>query len=430
MYELKLVGNALLSRRVVQCEIGVTGGRIAKIGRAIGEAEKTFVFKKELILPGVIDIHAHFREPGATYKEDWESGSKAAAHGGVTLVFDMPNTMPPTTTLQRVEEKRRLAESKSVIDYRICGGVRKGNIHELAGMAPAVSAFGEIFMCESFGELQISKAELLDAYKEIAKTGKVAITHAEDAEINEYFKEKFRKSNDPAIHGEVRPPLSENVAVATALQLAKATGVKLHLTHISTKESIQLIRIMKKKADVTCDVTPHHLFLTEENMKELGNFGKMNAPLRSKDDQDALWRGIKTGVVDIVASDHAPHTKEEKKKPYWDAPAGVPGIETMLPLMLTAVKRRWINLYKLVKLMCVNPAKRMGLYPQKGVLAEGSDADIVVVDLNKKWEIHGKDLHTKCRWTPFEGFQVAGMPVMTISKGRIVYSKPMQSKIY
>jgi len=430
MYELKLVGNALLSRRVVQCEIGMGEGRITKIGRRIGEAEKTFVFKKELILPGIIDIHAHFREPGATYKEDWESGSKAAAHGGVTLVFDMPNTMPPTTTLQRVEEKRRLAESKSVIDYRICGGVRKGNIHELAGMAPAVSAFGEIFMCESFGELQISKAELLDAYKEIAKTGKVAITHAEDAEINEYFKEKFRKSNDPAIHGEVRPPLSENVAVATALQLAKATGVKLHLTHISTKESIQLIRIMKKKADVTCDVTPHHLFLTEENMKELGNFGKMNAPLRSKDDQDALWRGIKTGVVDIVASDHAPHTKEEKKKPYWDAPAGVPGIETMLPLMLTAVKRRWINLYKLVKLMCVNPAKRMGLYPQKGVLAEGSDADIVVVDLNKKWEIHGKDLHTKCRWTPFEGFQVAGMPVMTISKGRIVYSKPMQSKIY
>jgi dihydroorotase len=430
MYELKLIGNALLSRRVVQCEIGMNEGRITKIGRKIGEAERTFVFKKELILPGVIDIHAHFREPGAAYKEDWESGSKAAAHGGVTLVFDMPNTMPPTTTLQRVEEKRRLAESKSVIDYRICGGVRKGNIHELAGMAPAISAFGEIFMCESFGELQISKAELLDAYKEIAKTGKVAITHAEDAEINEYFKEKFRKRNDPAIHGEVRPPLSENVAVATALQLAKATGVKLHLTHISTKESIQLIRIMKKKADVTCDVTPHHLFLTEENMKELGNFGKMNPPLRSKEDQDALWRGIKTGVVGIVASDHAPHTKEEKKKPYWDAPAGVPGIETMLPLMLTAVKRRWINLYKLVKLMCVNPAKRMGLYPQKGLLAEGSDADIVVVNPNKKWEIHGKDLHTKCRWTPFEGFQVVGMPIMTVSKGRIVYSQPMQSKIY
>ena len=430
MYELKLVGNALLSRRVVQCEIGMGESRIAKIGRKIGEAERTFVFKKELILPGVIDIHAHFREPGATYKEDWESGSKAAAHGGVTLVFDMPNTLPPTTTLQRVEEKRELAESKSIIDYRICGGVRKGNIHELAGMAPAVSAFGEIFMCESFGELQISKAELLDAYKEIAKTGKVAITHAEDAEINEYFKERFRKRNDPAIHNEVRPPLSENVAVATALQLAKATGVKLHLTHISTKESIQLIRSMKKKADVTCDVTPHHLFLTEENMKELGNFGKMNAPLRSKEDQDALWRGIKTGVVGIVASDHAPHTKEEKKKPYWDAPAGVPGIETMLPLMLTAMKRRWINLYKLVKLLCVNPAKRMGLYPQKGVLAEGSDADIVVVNPNKKWEIHGKDLHTKCRWTPFEGFQVTGMPVMTVSKGRIVYSQPMQSKIY
>jgi dihydroorotase len=430
MYELKLVGNALLSRRVVQCEIGVSEGKIVKIGRNIGEAEKSVAFKHEIILPGVIDIHAHFREPGATYKEDWESGSRAAAHGGVTLVFDMPNTMPPTTTLQRVEEKRKLAEEKCKIDFRICGGVRKGNIHELAGMADAVGAYGEIFMCESFGELQIDKAELYEAYREIAKTGKVAITHAEDAEINTHLKEKFKKRNNPAIHSQVRPPFSEAIAVATALQLAKETGVKLHLTHISTAESIKLIRSMKKRADVTCDVTPHHLFLTEENVKELGNFGKVNAPLRSKEDQAALWKGIATGVVDMIASDHAPHTKEEKRKPYWEAPAGVPGIETMLPLMLTAVKRKFITLYQLAKLMCINPAKRMGLYPQKGVLAEGSDADIVVVDLKRKYEIHGKDLYTKCKWTPFEGFQVVGMPVMTVSRGRIVYSKPLQSKIY
>jgi len=430
MYELKLVGNALLSRRLVLCEIGVSEGRIARIGKHIGEAERTFVFKKEVMLPGVIDMHVHFREPGATYKEDWASGSKAAAHGGVTLVFDMPNTMPPTTTLQRVEEKRKIAESKCVVDYRVCGGVRKGNIHELAGMAGSVGAFGEIFMCESFGELQISKSELFEAYREIAKTGKVAITHAEDAEINMHLKEKFKKKEDPSIHSEVRPQFSEAIAVATALQLAKATGVKLHLTHLSAKESMLLVRSMRKRADVTCDVTPHHLFLTEENMKELGNFGKMNAPLRSREDQDALWKGIATGVVDIIASDHAPHTKEEKKKPYWDAPAGVPGIETMLPLMLTAVKRKRITLYKMTKLLSINPAKRLNLYPQKGVLAEGSDADIVVVDLNKKKEIRGKDLYTKCKWTPFEGFETVGVPVMTVSRGRIVYSQPLQSKIY
>lgn len=430
MYELKLVGGALLGRRLVECEIGVSQGKIARIGKHIGEAERTFVFKKEIMLPGVIDIHAHFREPGAAYKEDWESGSKAAAHGGVTLVFEMPNTMPPATTLQRVEEKSRIAGSKCVIDYRVCGGVRKGNIHELAGMAGSVGAFGEIFMCESFGEMQIGKAELLEAYKEIAKTGKVAITHAEDADINEYFKEKLKKKDDPSIHSEARPPLSEAVAVATALYLAKSTGVKLHLTHLSTRESMLLVRSMKRRMDVTCDVTPHHLFLTEENVKELGNFGKMNPPLRSREDQDALWHGIAAGVVDIVASDHAPHTKEEKKKPYWEAPAGVPGIETMLPLMLTAVRRKWIDLYKLTKLLSINPAKRMGLYPQKGVLREGSDADIVVVDLNRKHEISGRSLYTKCKWTPFEGFQTVGAPVMTVSRGRIVYSQPMQSKIY
>ncbi len=430
MYELKLAGHALLNRRLVECELGISEGKIAKVGRHLEEAEKTFVFKKEVMLPGVIDIHAHFREPGMEYKEDWENGSKAAAHGGVTLVFEMPNTMPPTTTLQRIQEKSRLASSKCVIDYRICGGVRKGNIHELAGMANAVGAFGEIFMCESFGELQVSKNELLEAYEEITKTGKVAITHAEDADINSYFREKLKKRNDPLLHPAARPPLSESVAVATALQLGMAAGVKLHLTHLSTKESLRLVRSMKRMMDVTCDVTPHHLFLTEENMKELGNFGKMNPPLRSREDQAALWKGIKTGVVDIVASDHAPHTKDEKKKPYWEAPAGVPGIETMLPLMLTAVKRRWINLYKLTKLLSINPAKRMGLYPQKGVLAEGSDADIVVVDLNKKREIHAKELYTKCKWTPFEGFQTVGVPVMTISRGKIVYSQPMQSKIY
>jgi dihydroorotase len=232
------------------------------------------------------------------------------------------------------------------------------------------------------------------------------------------------------MHPEVRPPLSEAVAVATALQIGKVAGVKLHLTHLSTRESMLLVRSMKRRMDVTCDVTPHHLFLTEENMKELGNFGKMNPPLRSGEDQAALWKGINNGVVDIVASDHAPHTKEEKKKPYWEAPAGVPGIETMLPLMLTAVRRKWINLYKLTKLLSISPAKRMGLYPQKGVLAEGSDADIVVVDLNRKREIHAKDLYTKCKWTPFEGFQTVGVPVMTISRGKIVYSQPMQSKIY
>jgi len=430
MYELKLAGHALLNRRLVECEVGISGGKIAKIGRHLDEAERTFVFKKEVMLPGVIDIHAHFREPGMDYKEDWASGSRAAAHGGVTLVFEMPNTMPPTTTLQRIEEKSKLAESKCVIDYRVCGGVRKGNIHELAGMAHAVGAFGEIFMCESFGELQVTKNELLEAYEEIAKTGKVAITHAEDADINFYFKEKFKKRNDPAMHPEVRPPVSEAVAVATALQIGMAAGVKLHLTHLSTKESMLLVRSMKRRMDVTCDVTPHHLFLTKENMKELGNFGKMNPPLRSGEDQAALWNGINTGVVDIVASDHAPHMKEEKRKPYWEAPAGVPGIETMLPLMLTAVKRRWINLYKLTKLLSISPAKRMGLYPQKGVLAEGSDADIVVVDLNRKREIHAKDLYTKCKWTPFEGFQTVGVPVMTISRGKIVYSQPMQSKIY
>lgn len=430
MYGLKLVGRALLNRRLVECELGIQEGKIAKIGRHLDEAERTFVFKKELILPGVIDIHAHFREPGMDYKEDWANGSKAAAHGGVTLVFDMPNTMPPTTTLQRIEEKRKIAESKCLVDFRICGGVRKGNIHELAGMAPAVGAFGEIFMCESFGELQVSRGELLEAYEEIAKTGKVAITHAEDADINAYFKEKLKKRNDPAIHSAARPPLSEAVAVMTALQLGMTAGVKLHLTHLSTKESMLLVKGMKRRMDVTCDVTPHHLFLTEENMKELGNFGKMNPPLRSSEDQAALWKGITNGVVDIVASDHAPHTKEEKKKPYWEAPAGVPGIETMLPLMLTAVKRRWIDIYKLTKLLSITPAKRMGLYPQKGVLREGSDADIVVVDLNKRQAITAKDLYTKCKWTPFEGFQTVGAPVMTISKGRIVYSQPMQSKIY
>lgn len=429
MFELKLVGKTMLNR-LVDCEVGIEGGKIAKIGKGIGESEKTLIFKKEIIFPGVIDIHAHFREPGMEYKEGWVTGTRAAAHGGVTLAFDMPNTMPPTTTVDRVEEKKKLAESKSLIDFRVCAGVRKGNIHELYKMKDLVGAYGEIFMCESFGELEINKTQLLETYTEIAKTDKVAITHAEDPEINNFYKEKFKGKNNPDIHSEVRSPLSEIVAVSLALQLAKWTNVKLHLTHISTKEAMLLIRNAKRSVNVTCDVTPHHLFLTNDRLKEIGSFAKVNPPLRSEEDKAFLWRCVKTGVVDMIATDHAPHTKEEKKKNYWEAPSGVPGIETLLPLMLTAVKRKWISLYKLSRLLCVNPAKRFGLFPQKGVIAEGSDADITIIDLKKKQKLTGEKLYTKCKWTPFEGFETVGAPIMTISKGRIVYSQPVQSKIY
>ncbi|MCX9089365.1 MAG: dihydroorotase [Candidatus Methanoperedens sp.] len=398
-------------------EIAVDNGKISKIGKIVGQQEYDEIIdaRGALILPGAIDVHVHFRDPGMTKKENWYTGSCAAAAGGVTMVIDHPNTIPPT--IDRSSFKEKLKESrKSIIDYGINAGVTANltnfkNLWELGA-----TAFGEIFMAESTGSLNVNEMTLKEALPAIGNLGAVACIHAEDEETRKKFVNLLKGNPAPESYSKSRPNLSEKIAVEKAINLAVDT-TKLHFCHISALESLDVIR--RAKADnknITCEVTPHHLFLSTRDYRRLGTLGKMNPPLRDFSSQQSMWEGLRDETVDIIASDHAPHLESEKMTDIWSAPAGVPGVETMMPLMLMAIKRNLLTLKRVIEVTSQNPARIFGL--KKGVLAPGYDADMIIVGEEK--EIRKEKLHSKAGWTPFNGMKGL-FPKMTISHGEVVF---------
>jgi dihydroorotase len=412
MFELKIAGKAFVNGRFAECEIGVSDGKIAAVGKRVGSAARVLRAKaQQFILPGFIDSHVHFREPGQAHKEDWRTGSAAAAAGGITFVLDMPNDKPATDTPERCHEKEKTAFEKSIVGFGICGAVHDGNLGRLAALAPHIAAYGEIFLAD---EPLLSWQKLAAAYDEIASTGKVAITHAEDGALNALAKRTLKRYD----HLLARPNVSEASAVRYAIDSAARTDVALHIAHVSTEEAASLVREAKGHgADVTCDATPHHLFLTEKDATTLGTLGKVNPPLRLEKDRNALWSALAAGAIDFVASDHAPHTLKEKGASLEDAPAGVPGIETLLPLMLTAVNKGMLSLERLAQ-MSAAAARRFSL--NKGAIAAGRDADFTVVDLRKERRIDASKFHSKAKWSPFDGWRTKGAPIYTIVAGNIV----------
>ncbi|VVB88796.1 Allantoinase [uncultured archaeon] len=401
---------------VQPAEIAVDSGKISKVGKIIGTEEVNRVIdaKGALVLPGAIDIHVHFRDPGMTKKEDWHTGSCAAAAGGVTTVIDHPNTIPPTIDPDSFRKKRKEAK-KSIIDYGINAGVTRELKHLRELWELGATAFGEIFMAESTASLNVNDVTLKNSLGIIEELGAVACIHAEDEKTRQEYVRILKGSTEPASYSKSRPPLSEKIAVEKAIKLAG--DAKLHFCHISAGESLGIIKKARTgNRKITCEVTPHHLFLSTRDWKRLGTLGKMNPPLRDYQDQQSLWQGLNDGTVDIVASDHAPHTEQEKMTDIWSAPAGVPGVETMMPLMLMAVKRNLITLQKLIEVTSSNPGRLFSL--NKGVLAAGYDADMVIAGNAR--EIRKEKLHSKAGWTPYQGME--GMfPETTISGGEIVY---------
>lgn len=398
-------------------ELAIDNGKISKIGKIIGHQNVNEVIdaKGALVLPGAIDVHVHFRDPGMTKKENWYTGSCAAAAGGVTTVIDHPNTIPPTIDSSSFKEKKKEAK-KSIIDYGINAGVTSNlsNLKEMWELG--VTAFGEIFMAESTGSLNVNERTLKEALNIIGNLGAPACIHAEDEGTRQKFVHILKGNLDPESYSKSRPNLSEKIAVEKAIKLA-ADSTKLHLCHISSLESLDIIRKAKiGNKNITCEVTPHHLFLSKRDYRRLGTLAKMNPPLRDYPSQQSLWAGLNDGTVDIVASDHAPHLESEKMTDIWTAPAGVPGVETMVPLMLNAVKRNLITLKILNEVMCQNPARIFGL--NKGVLAQGYDADMMIV--GEPEEIRKEKLHSKAGWTPFSGMKGI-FPKMTISRGIVVF---------
>ncbi|GCE24368.1 dihydroorotase [Dictyobacter kobayashii] len=367
-----------------------------------------------MVLPGFIDSHVHFRDPGSTYKEDFLSGTQAALAGGVTTILDMPNTQPPTDSRAHLQEKMAIAAAKAVVDYGFYFGATDTNIEEAAALADQVAAM-KLYMGSSTGSLLVTEFSPIYRHFSTFPLDKPIAVHAEDEQSLKYF-----GSQGSTEHNRTRPPLSAQIALSRALAIAEKTGRVLHIAHTTTQRELELIQEAKHKGvRVTCEVTPLHLFLNEEDQRRLGNFGKVNPPLRSKSDQAALWRYF--DVIDTIGTDHAPHTKEEKNQPYEKAPSGMTGVQTMLPLLFNAAQEGRVELSEIIKRCVVNPARIFGL-KNKGALEVGKDADIVLIDPRQEYEITNEQILSKCGWTPFAGTRVRGKLRQVFVRGTLAFA--------
>jgi dihydroorotase len=397
----------------IECSIGIENGKIVSVKKIPLKSDKIVDIKGNIVLPGLIDAHVHFRDPGLTYKENFKSGSEAAAAGGFTTVMDMPNTKPATNTKKAFLEKIEIARKKSVVDFGLHAGVDE--ISEIRKMAELKPASFKIYM-----DL-IDNPFLMEIFGEIGKLpyNHLISIHAEDRDIVKHCTDEKKSDNrlDPEIYAHARPPLSEYIAVENAISMAKQFDANIHICHVSTKKSLNLINNAKKENyKITSEITPHHLFLDASYLKKCGNFAKTNPPLRDSAHKLGL---NELNTIDIIGTDHAPHTIPEKEKNVWEAPPGIPNLETTLPLLLTKVNEDKMSFGDIKRLLCENPARTFNI-PHKGKIAEGMDADFVVVDMKKEGVITPDEFKTKAKYSPFEGFKVKGLPVMTMVRGNVV----------
>jgi dihydroorotase len=369
------------------------------------------------LLPGVIDPQVHFREPGLEHKEDLFTASCACAKGGVTSFLEMPNTRPLTITQQALDDKLQRAQSKCLVNYGFFIGATPENLPDLLNAKPTPGI--KIFMGSAHGHLLVAQEAALDAI--FAQGDRLIAVHAEDqARINERRKE-FAGIHDPAIHSQIQDNQAALLATKLALKLSKKYQRRLHILHMSTAEEADLLR-SDKPSWVTAEVTPQHLLLNTSAYEKIGTLAQMNPPLRSPHDNEVLWQALRDGVIDFIATDHAPHTLEEKALEYPNSPSGMPGVETSLPLMLTAAMQGRCSVAQVVNWMSTAVASSYGI-PNKGAIAPGFDADLVLVDLQTYRQVQREELLTKCGWSPFEGWNLTGWAHTTIVGGEIVYDK-------
>lgn len=397
--------------------IGVDGGKIVSIKNHPISAEKIIDVSENIILPGLIDAHVHMRDPGLTYKEDFRTGTKAAAAGGFTTVLDMPNTKPVTNTTRAYMEKLKIAERKCVVDFGFhVGADNLDQIQKLASLKPA--SF-KIFMDLYEDDFLIKMFSEISDLTENNDNKPIISLHAEDNKIVDHCTQLKRSEGklNPNIYTEARPSQAEEVAVSKAILLAKKFNLNIHICHASVKRSLDLINNAKNDGcNITSEITPHHLFLDSEYLTKFGSFAKTNPPLRKVADKISLKD---LHLADVIGTDHAPHTIGEKEHNIWDAPPGIPGLETTLPLLLTKVNQNKMSFVDVKRLLCENPARIFNIH-NKGFIKEGMDADFVVVDMKKRDVIKPENFHSKAHYSPFEGKKVRGLPIMTILRGEVV----------
>ena len=391
-------GRAFFRGRFEECCIGIENGKITEIKKIL-KGDERHSFGSNYILPAGIDIHVHFREPGRTHKEDFRSGSAGALCGGVTTIFDMPNNDPSIVDVRTYQEKRRIVGSKANADFGLYVALKENsNTDELSKLGCPF----KVYMTGTAAGLGFGEYDRLGEVCEGVGGDRHVGIHCEDKSLvgsGERDLEDFLQ---------VRPNEAEMAAIKRVI---KSTDRKIHICHVSAKESIPLL----ENPRLTSEVTPHHLLLNMNS--DLEGFGKTNPPLRTKSDQMAMWEALVSGKIDIIASDHAPHTIEEKEQSFDVAPSGVPGVETSIPVMLAYVKRGNITIERLINAMMERPAEIMGL--NKGRIEVGMDADLIAVDMHNVTKIRGDDLHSKCGWTPFENWEGI-FPLATFLRGRLV----------
>ena len=416
-----LIRNARIARpdgTSLDGDVLCEAGRIARIESSISaKADEAIDAHGLLLLPGVIDPQVHFREPGKEYKEDLASGSRAAVKGGVTSFLEMPNTDPTTTMQAALDDKLRRAAAKSVANYGFFIGATVDNLTELNNANPTCGI--KIFMGASTGSLLVDKPE--DLERIFANGTRLIAVHAEDEARIRARKAQFAGRTDHAVQSEIRDAECALIATKLALSLSKKYRRRLHILHLSTKEEANLLRA-DKPAWVTAEVIPNHLFLNVGDYASQGSRVQMNPPIRAKEDNTVLWQALHDGVIDFIATDHAPHTLEEKARPFPECPSGMPGVEISLPLLLTEMAAGRCTLAEIQKWMCWGPAVAYGI-PNKGKILEGWDADLTLVDVHTLKTVRDDETFTKVHWSPYSGRELTGWSEYTIVNGRIVFER-------
>ena len=401
---------------VTEADIGVRGGRIAALGNLSRADAETMVDCKGLhILPGVIDTQVHFREPGLTHKEDLETGSRGAVLGGVTGVFEMPNTNPLTTTREAFEAKIAAATNRMHCDFAFYVGGTHENVADLPKLEKLPGCAGvKVFMGSSTGSLLVQDDNGVEAI--LKAISRRAAFHSEDEYMLEERKH-LRVPGDPSSHPVWRSPEVALYCTKRLVALARKTGKRIHVLHISTGEEIAYLADHKDVASL--EVTPHHLTLDDTAYARLGTYVQMNPPVRDKSHQDRIWAGVANGVADILGSDHAPHTREEKDHPYPESHSGMTGVQTLVPTMLNHVNAGKLSLERFVDMTSHGPNRLFGI-AGKGRIAVGYDADLTIVDLKRQETITNDWIASRAGWTPYHGVTVIGWPVGTVVRGRRV----------
>jgi len=417
--------KAYMDNEIVDCNIAINHGKIFEIAKEANmpKAETKIDLRNLLVLPGLIDVHVHLRDEGKAYKENFYSGTAAAAAGGITTVLDMPNNKPVTMSVETLRRRMKIAERKILVNVGFYSEFPK-NINEIGEIIGEGAVAFKLFMGEQIGGLNIDDDHaLLEAFQIVSKLKVPVAVHAEDKTTLKKVEDELKRHNRNDVEAFLKAH-SENVevtAVKRLLKIAEQTNVHVHFCHMSTENGLEAVIGGKKSGmTITCETTPHHLFLSVDDLRRIGTLALTTPPMRENHHAAALWNGLKNGWIDIFASDHAPHTLGEKKaESVWDVKVGVPGLETTLPLLLTEVKHGRLSITDVVRLMSKNPAEVFGL-KGRGCLKEGNNADLVVVDLDRKSKIDATEFYSKAKYSPFDGLSVKGKPVKTFVGGRLV----------